>query len=113
MILNHLCYPQEHWLAARPAGGHGRGVHLVLPGGVLPLGVALPPSAARHPAPQEPEEEGQGKEGAHQRREASLFRLHTAAHADSADSAHILGDSLSRTLHANLLSGKISWHLLL
>lgn len=51
---------QRYRLAAGPAAGHRRGVHHVLAGHVLPVGVAVPSAAPGHPPSQEPEAEDQG-----------------------------------------------------
>lgn len=49
-------------MAPRPAGGDRRGRPHLPDGDLLPLGVAIPPAAPGHPAPQEPEAEDQGEE---------------------------------------------------
>ena len=54
--------PQVHRVASRVTGSDGRGLPYLPDGHVLPVSVTLPPSAARHPTLEEPEEEDQGEE---------------------------------------------------
>ena len=96
-------------MAAGPPDGDGGGVHDVPPGDVLPVGVAVPPSAPGHPPPQitkaKDQKQRQGEEQS-PGRPAALFRLH---HAEEQNHQDTPGFHLHWVLwpqHTHILSGK-------
>ena len=97
----------EAWLAGR----HWRRLSHLLTGDLLPVSIALPPSASRHPPPEEPEaedqEQGQGQEqdaGWH----TALLRLHHPEEQDRPDSALLHRSWIIRSQHSDFLLGKTS-----
>ena len=65
-------------LAPRPAVGHGRAGHHVLPRHLLPVGLPVPPAAEGHPPSQADQEEGSEND-----------RLFFAKIADSVETGYI------------------------
>ena len=98
-------------LEAGLAGRHWRRLSHLLTGDLLPVGIALPPSASRHPPPEEPEaedqEQGQGQEqdaGWH----AAVLRLHHPEEQDRPDPALLHRSRIIRSQHSYFLLGKTS-----